>query len=99
MCLTIYSTRSWTSREKTKDNMNAHRDLMIIYNHLELELDERRPNVMPKAVYNNEQKRRACEWICGLKFPDGYASNLARCVDITELRMHGMKSPECHVFM
>ncbi|KAL0350152.1 UNVERIFIED_CONTAM: hypothetical protein Sradi_4164400 [Sesamum radiatum] len=85
-------------REKTKDNMNAHRDLMIIYNHPELELDECRPNVMPKAVYTlaNEQKRRACERICGLKFPDGYASNLARCVDITELQMHSMKSPECH---
>ncbi|KAL0324681.1 UNVERIFIED_CONTAM: hypothetical protein Scaly_2435200 [Sesamum calycinum] len=40
-----------------------------------------------------------CEWICGLKFPDGYASNLARCVDMMELRMHGMKSHGCHVFL
>ncbi|KAK4385676.1 hypothetical protein Sango_2691600 [Sesamum angolense] len=46
---------------KTKDNMNAHRDLKIICNHPELELDERRPNVMPKVVYTvrNEQKRRS----------------------------------------
>ncbi|KAL0361982.1 UNVERIFIED_CONTAM: hypothetical protein Scaly_1153400 [Sesamum calycinum] len=42
---------------------------------------------------------RVCEWICGLKFPDGYASNLARWVDITELRMHGMKSHDYHIFM
>ncbi|KAL0329043.1 UNVERIFIED_CONTAM: hypothetical protein Sradi_4891000, partial [Sesamum radiatum] len=86
---------------KIKDNMNAHRDLKIIWNRPELELDERRPNIMPKVVYTlaKEQKRRVCEWIRGLKFPDGYASNLPRCVDMTELRMHGMKSHDWHVFM
>ncbi|KAK4382293.1 hypothetical protein Sango_2885200 [Sesamum angolense] len=82
---------------KTKDNMNARRDLKIICNRPELELDEHRPNFMPKAVYSlaKEQKRGVCEWIHGLKFPDGYASNLQRCFDVTELRMHGMKSHDC----
>ncbi|KAK4388230.1 hypothetical protein Sango_2429600 [Sesamum angolense] len=37
--------------EKTKDNMNARKDLKIICNRLELELDTRRSNVMPKVVY------------------------------------------------
>ncbi|KAL0373234.1 UNVERIFIED_CONTAM: hypothetical protein Scaly_1005000 [Sesamum calycinum] len=84
-----------------KDNMNARRDLKIICNGPELELDEHRPNVMPKPVYTlgKEQKRRVCEWIRGLKFPDGYASNLTRCVDMTELQMHDMKSHNYHVFM
>ncbi|KAL0293053.1 UNVERIFIED_CONTAM: hypothetical protein Sangu_2525600 [Sesamum angustifolium] len=88
-------------KRKTKDNVNARRDLKIIYNRPELELDERRPNVMPKAVYilGKEQKRRVSEWIRSMEFPDGYASNLARCVDMMELRMHGMKSHDCHVFM
>ncbi|KAL0300398.1 UNVERIFIED_CONTAM: hypothetical protein Sangu_3123300 [Sesamum angustifolium] len=86
---------------KTKDNVNACRDLKIICNRSELELDERRPIVMPKAVctLGKEQKRRVCEWIRGLKFPDGYASNLACCVDMMELWMHGMKNHDCHVFM
>ncbi|KAL0324581.1 UNVERIFIED_CONTAM: hypothetical protein Scaly_2425200 [Sesamum calycinum] len=44
-------------------------------------------------------RRGVCEWIRGLKFSDGYASNLARCVDMMELRIHGMKSHDCHVFM
>ncbi|KAL0453389.1 UNVERIFIED_CONTAM: hypothetical protein Slati_1317000 [Sesamum latifolium] len=54
---------------------------------------------MPKASYtlSKEQKMRVCEWIKGLQFPDGYAFNLARCVDMTELWMHGMKSHDCHV--
>ncbi|KAL0462434.1 UNVERIFIED_CONTAM: hypothetical protein Slati_0131000 [Sesamum latifolium] len=86
---------------KTKDNLNARKDLKIICNRPELEVDERRPNVMPKAVYTltREQKRRICQWITRLKFPDGYASNLARCVDMKELRSHGMKNHDCHVFM
>ncbi|KAL0354335.1 UNVERIFIED_CONTAM: hypothetical protein Sangu_1014800 [Sesamum angustifolium] len=36
-------------KEKTKDNLNAQKDLKIIYYRLELEADERRPNVIPKA--------------------------------------------------
>ncbi|KAL0292626.1 UNVERIFIED_CONTAM: hypothetical protein Sangu_2528400 [Sesamum angustifolium] len=46
-----------------------------------------------------EQKRRICEWITHLKFSNGYTSNLARCVNMKELRIHGMKSHDCHVFM
>ncbi|KAK4397579.1 hypothetical protein Sango_1594500 [Sesamum angolense] len=88
-------------KEKMKDNMNARRDLKIICNRPELELDECRPNIMPKMVYTlgKEQKRGSCEWIRGLKFLNGDASNLACCVDMTELQMHGMKSHDCHLFM
>ncbi|KAL0296042.1 UNVERIFIED_CONTAM: hypothetical protein Sradi_6656300 [Sesamum radiatum] len=42
---------------------------------------------------------RICEWICALKFSDGYASNIARCVNMMELTMHGMKSHDSHVLM
>ncbi|KAK4391451.1 hypothetical protein Sango_1922900 [Sesamum angolense] len=58
-------------------------------------VDERRLNVMPKSLYTltKEHKIRICEWISHFKFPDGYASNLARCM------MQGMKSYDCHVFM
>ncbi|KAL0344273.1 UNVERIFIED_CONTAM: hypothetical protein Sangu_1314700 [Sesamum angustifolium] len=49
---------------KTKDNMNARRDLKMMCNRPELELDEHRPNVMPKAVYTlgNEQKMRSHDY-------------------------------------
>ncbi|KAL0284774.1 UNVERIFIED_CONTAM: hypothetical protein Sangu_2809900 [Sesamum angustifolium] len=86
---------------KMKGNMNAWKDLKIICNRPELEVNERRPNVMPKVVYTltKEQKRRIRELITYLKFPDGYASNLAYCDDMKELRLHDMKSHDCHVFM
>ncbi|KAL0394990.1 UNVERIFIED_CONTAM: hypothetical protein Slati_4465200 [Sesamum latifolium] len=76
-----------------KDNLNAGKDLKIICNRPELEMDERRPNVMPKVVYTlmKDQKRRISDWIRVLKFSYRYASNMAHCVDMKELRMHGMK--------
>ncbi|KAL0359879.1 UNVERIFIED_CONTAM: hypothetical protein Sangu_0837300 [Sesamum angustifolium] len=81
--------------------MNAQKDLKIICNRSKLKVNERRPNMMPKVVHTlmKDQKRRICEWICHLKFSDGYASNLALCVDLKELRMHVMESYDCHVFM
>ncbi|KAK4385940.1 hypothetical protein Sango_2718000 [Sesamum angolense] len=89
------------NKGKTKDNINARRNFEIICNRPELELDEHRSNVMPKAVYKlaNEQKRRVWEWIRDLKFLDGYASNVACCFDMMELRMHDMKGHDRHLFM
>jgi len=31
--------------------------------------------------------------------PDGYASNLGKCVDKKHLKLFGMKSHDCHIFM
>ncbi|KAL2235890.1 UNVERIFIED_CONTAM: hypothetical protein Sindi_1321200 [Sesamum indicum] len=69
---------------KTKDTLNARKDLKFIYNRPELEVNERRPNMIPKAVYTltKEQKMRICAWISHMKFPDGYAPNLTSCVNI-----------------
>ena len=35
----------------------------------------------------------------GLKFPDGYVSNLHRCQDKNAKRIYDKKSHDCHVFM
>ncbi|XP_045831211.1 uncharacterized protein LOC123922548 [Trifolium pratense] len=80
---------------KTKDNLKARMDLKEYCNRRDLELKEQNNGkiIKPKANYtfNLEQKRAICEWVKGLKMPDGYASNLARCVDMKEGKLHGMK--------
>ncbi|KAK4383012.1 hypothetical protein Sango_2817600 [Sesamum angolense] len=50
-------------KEKTKDNLKARKDLNIICTRPELEVDKRRLNVKPKAVYTltREHKRRICK--------------------------------------
>ena len=40
-----------------------------------------------------------CEWVKNLRYPDGYASNLALCMDMQKLKLFRMKSHDCHVFM
>ena len=55
----------------------------------------------PKAAYvlNASQKQAVCQWIQELRMPNGYASNLSRCVNETRGNLVGMKSHDCHVFL
>ena len=55
----------------------------------------------PKACYTLDKNGRneLCIWVQNLRFPDGYASNIARCVDMRKHKLFGMKSHYCHVFM
>jgi hypothetical protein len=39
------------------------------------------------------------EWFKTLKFPDGYATNLRWGVNLTTLRIKGLKSHDYHIFM
>ena len=45
----------------------------------------------PKACYTLDKIRKQvlCEWVKNLRYPDGYASNLARCVDMKNLKLLG----------
>ncbi|XP_050207500.1 uncharacterized protein LOC126656920 [Mercurialis annua] len=58
-------------------------------------------NIFNTAMYalDRDGKKALLEWIKLIKFPDGYASNLSKCVDTIGLKMHGMKSHDCHIFM
>ena len=92
---------------KSKDDINSRKDLEMHCKRRKLNLQVTddgvggRREVMPTAPYvlSKEQRKVLCEWICGLKFPDGYASNLSRCVDRTNWWLHNLKSHDCHVFM
>ena len=86
--------------EKTKDNVKSHEDLKGLYHHWELHQDERIKKY-PIASYtlDKQAKVKLCEWLKELRFPDGYASNMGRCVDMKKLKLFGMKSHDCHVFM
>ena len=45
------------------------------------------------------QRQDICKWVQELKMPDGYASNLDRCVNVAQGKFFGMKSHICYVFM
>ena len=52
-----------------------------------------------KYTLTTEQKKILFEWLSTVKFPDGYVSNLSRCIDATKHSLFGLKSHDCHVFM
>lgn len=91
------------TKGKTKDTYKARRDLEEHCRRGSLEIQPTSSGnpEKPKAQYTLTKQQRVaiCEWVRSLKLPDGYASNLARCVDMKEAKSFGMKSHDCHVFM
>ena len=88
---------------KMKDNPKARADMKNIYKHPLLELVEVSPWKFLKSKISytlmREQLKDICKWYKNIKFLDGYASNLARCVDVKDCRFYGLNSYDCHVFM
>ena len=53
---------------------------------------------MPRATYTVTRQAASmiCDWFKKLKLPDGYASNIANCVNEDD-NLVGLKSHGCHV--
>ncbi|RDX82748.1 hypothetical protein CR513_36423, partial [Mucuna pruriens] len=74
---------------------------MININELELKDIGRVKLSKPKAAYalNKSQRVVIYKWVKKLKLSDRCASNLSRCVDLNQGKLHGMKIHDCYVFM
>ena len=85
---------------KTKDTFKSRQELNDYCRRPELKRNEV-TGKYPKACYTLDKKARQtlCEWVQNLKFPDGYVSNMGRCVDMKKLKLFEMKSHDYHVFM
>ena len=90
--------------EKSKDNPKARVDLAELCDRPHQEM--RAPGggktwKRPKAdfVLTPRQRREVLQWIQTLMFPDGYAANLRRGVNLTTLRVNGMKSHDYHIWI
>ncbi|XP_038708541.1 uncharacterized protein LOC120003590 [Tripterygium wilfordii] len=87
---------------KTKDNISARLDLQKIGIRHELHpRHEGARQTMPVACFTLSRKEvhLFCDFIRSVKLPDGYASNIARCVKDNECTFVGMKSHDSHVFL
>ncbi|KAF5450521.1 hypothetical protein F2P56_030861 [Juglans regia] len=87
---------------KTKDSANARRDLANLGIRKELHLQHDGDHItMSLGCYtlNLNERRIFCDWLSKVKFPDGFASNIARCVNASDGKISGMKSHDCHVFL
>ena len=87
---------------KTKDTINSRKDLKRLGIRREMQLQENGSSVyMPIGWYTLSRNERVtfCEWLMKIKLPDGYASNLTRCVRTNDWKITGLKSHDCHVFL
>ena len=56
---------------------------------------------MPIAPYQVKPALRpkVFSWIQDVKYPQGYAANISRCVKVGEEKIIGMKTHDCHVLL
>ncbi|XP_074362605.1 uncharacterized protein LOC141702917 [Apium graveolens] len=83
-------SKEYTKARKDCKELSVHRDLWIQDDCTE-----------PHALYalSKEQIHKLFKWIEELQPPDGYASNISRCVNWKKNCIRGMKAHDCHVFM
>ena len=87
---------------KTKDNLNSLLDLeeMGLRKELAPKIGEKR-TFLPPACYtlSRAEKVRLCKTLHELKVPEGYSSNFKPLVSMQDLKLHGLKSHDCHLLM
>ncbi|CAH9090446.1 unnamed protein product, partial [Cuscuta europaea] len=86
---------------KSKDTLNARLDLEDHNIRKELWLRERNGKFeKPHAKYTltKDDCKEFCKFIKSVRLPDGYASNISRCVTDANT-LGGMKTHDCHVLL
>ena len=56
---------------------------------------------LPSACFSmsRSEKQNFCKVLSRVKVPDGYSANIARCVNVKQLKIYGLKSHDCHILM
>lgn len=88
---------------KNKDTDKARRDLQDRGIRKDLWLIEC-PNgsyAKPRASFSltSKEKEAFFEFLKSVKYPDGYAANISKCVNTSNGKLTGLKSHDCHVLI
>ena len=56
---------------------------------------------LPPALYflDKDDKKNLCQFLQGVKMPDGFSSNIRRCVDVNSCKVSGLKSHDYHIIL
>lgn len=88
---------------KTKDNMKARLDLQDMGLRDELHPQKRSFNktLLPPACFSMAPKEKDdfLKVLKGVKVPDGYSSNLSRCIQLKQRKIISLKSHDGHILM
>ena len=88
---------------KTKDTVSARLDLedMKIKKELHLKKLSNGSYLLPHACYtlSKQERKEFCSFLKSVKFPDRYASNISRCVNVIDGKISRLKSHDCHILL
>ncbi|CAN1746087.1 hypothetical protein LINPERHAP1_LOCUS2678 [Linum perenne] len=87
-------------KDRSKDHLKARMDLKIMKIRREL---WPRPDgrTCPAAIYTMGKReiQTMLETLKDISVPDGYSSNISRCVDVEHRKILGLKTHDCHILM
>ncbi|XP_056843150.1 uncharacterized protein LOC130495698 [Raphanus sativus] len=85
---------------KSKDTIKSRLDIVFFCDREHLHVDSNGKAPFPPYTLDKTARTSLLECVKhSIKFPDGYASDLAKWVDHENGKFSGMKSHDCHVFM
>jgi hypothetical protein len=87
---------------KSKDNLNSRLDLQALGIRSDLHPVEVEDQFyLPPAPYSMspDEMKLFCQVLKGVKFPDGYASNIRHNVHVNDRKVFGLKSHESHIIL
>jgi len=91
-----------SNQNKSKDTIAARLDLEDRGIRKELHMVQEGDSfTKPRACYvlSAEGKKKFLEFLSNVKLPDGYASNISRCVNMEAKTLNGLKTHDCHILL
>ncbi|XP_068504079.1 uncharacterized protein [Phaseolus vulgaris] len=85
--------------KKSKDNLKARKDLKDWGVRPDLWPDENNKYLPAIYTLTKENKHTFLTTLKNITVPDGYSSNISRCVDVKQCKLGGLKSHDSHVLM
>ncbi|KAJ9539304.1 hypothetical protein OSB04_032037 [Centaurea solstitialis] len=88
--------------DKSKDTTNARIDLENLKIRKPLWLQKRGNKFFkpqPKYSFMDVDRKLFCQFIKGIKLPDGFGSNISKKVTDNDTNIAGLKSHDCHILM
>jgi hypothetical protein len=87
----------------SKDNINVRKDLAALCNHPSLEPKSNARGNMKRPHAPNclkpAERKEILTWLEKLKFPDHYASNIKRAVNVSTSKLNELKSHDYYIII
>nr|XP_009775626.1 PREDICTED: uncharacterized protein LOC104225505 isoform X2 [Nicotiana sylvestris] len=86
-------------KDKSKDHVEARKDLQDMGIKRDLWPDENENCRLASFAIPTNKRVDFLKTLKNISVPDGYSSNISRCVDLDKKRIFGLRSHDCHIIM